>query len=353
MNDDIDMSNFGRKLKIDQNNLKDLEDTAKKISSANQNIDTEKTENMQLLENDKEIIIPGLEKVDSLSNIVQSLHSTITDLKSSIEKWIDCQLKRDEEVKGKDAISRGEVKLNKHLNYYDRHFTIPRATASDPNDFDSLAYNNNSTNSSVGISVGTVEIFRELERYSDTIYVANDGSDTLFAIISHGGKTNFSKEEPIYPGEIKCYHYVYELRFRSPTLGLPYRVSEYCLNKINTGTTSGGVFTPIEKGVIHNTALPLANTDFFATTLSPTNTPCAFRVMAAISVAGNLNVTITRAGNTQTLTLNVIPGPALVADGLYILDVLVHSGDTINLQYSVTGGTIRVVRVQEIDAAVT
>lgn len=112
-------------------------------------------------------------------------------------------------------------------------------------------------------------------------------------------------------------------------------------------------FAPIEKGVIQNTALPVANTDFFATALSPTNTPCVFRVMAAISVAGNLNVTITRAGNTQTLTLNIIPGPALVANGIYTFDILVHSGDTINYQYSATGGTILIFRVQEIDAAVT
>ncbi len=351
-NDDINLNNFERKLKIDNESLKDLEDKANKISTSNsgriENIGNNNKEENQKLEEQN-----GANDIQNLHQSITSLKVVIESFKTNIEKFIDYQSRKDEEIKGKDAISRGEVKTKKYTNYYDRNFTIPRAQAANPNDYDSSAYNNDSTDPAVGISVGTVKIYRELERYADTIYVTNDGSDTLFAIISHGGSTNLSKEEPIYPGEVKCFYWVYEMRFRSPTSGLPYRVSEYCLNKINTGTTAGGVFTAIEKGVIHNTALPAANTDFFATVLSPTNTPTLFRIMAAISVAGNLNVTITRGGNTQTLTLNTIPGPALNADGLYILDVLVHSGDTINLQYSVTGGTIRVVRVQEIDASVT
>jgi len=346
--DDINLNNMRKlgQLKITDENLKGLEDTAKKIISSNQ-------KNVELENLEPEV----RENIDSISSLseVQNLNCSLKEFgytfKSSIEKFLDYQSKRDEEVKGKDAISRGDVKTKKYINYYDRHFTIPRATAIDPNDYDSSAYNNDSTNSAVGISVGTVKIYRELERYSDTIFVANDGTDTLFAIISHGGSTNLSKEEPIYPGEVKCHYWVYEMRFRSPTSGLPYRVSEYCLNKINTGTTIGGVFTPIEKGVIHNTVLPAANTDFFAVALFPTNTPTNFRIEVAISVAGNLNVTITRAGNTQTITLNITAGPALVAGGLYIFDILVHSGDTINFQYSVTGGTIQIFRVQEIDAA--
>lgn len=352
-NEEINMSNFGIKLKMD--NLKNLEETAKKIASANASTNNSKIETIEKTgEGEKSEEINLEEKVESsLSSLdhLKDLKEISLSLKFSIEKWIDCQSKRDEEIKGKDAISRGKVETKKYTNYYDRSFTIPRATASDPNDFDSSAYaGNSSTTFGAGAAVGRVEIFTDLERYADIIYVANDGSYTLFYVISHGGKTNFSKEEPIYPGEVKCFFHVYELRFRSPTNALPYRVSEYCLNKINTGTTSGGVFTAIEKGVIQNTALPAANTDFFAAALSPTNTPCTFRVMAAISVAGNLNVTITRAGNTQTLTLNVIPGPALVANGIYTFDILVHSGDTINYQYSTTGGTILIFRVQELDA---
>jgi len=358
MNDnDISLNDMRKlsQLKIANENLKNLEDTAKKITSTNQKTNSESIE----IENvEKESVELGTKESPSSLSEIQNLNSSLRDFgsvfKTSIEKFLDYQSKRDEEVKGKDAISRGDVKTKKYINYYDRNFTIPVATAADPNDFDSSIYaGNSSTTFITGAAVGRVEVFTELERYSDTIYVANDGTDTLFVIISHGGKTNFSKEAPIYPGEVKCYHYVYELRFRSPTSGLPYRVSEYCLNKLNTGTTVGGVFTPIEKGVIHNVALPLVNTDLFATALSPTNTPTLFRVMVAMSVVGNFNATITRGGSTMIVTLNPVPGPALVADGLYIFDILVHSGDTVNFQYSATGGMIHVIRIQEIDAAVT
>lgn len=311
----------------------------------------------------------------------QNLTQSIRDFKTGIEKWLEYQARRDEEVKGKEAISRGLVQTRKYLNYYDRNFTIPRATATNPNDYDSSVYANSSTDSSVGISVATVKIYEELERYSDTIYVANDGSDTLFAIISHGGSTNLSKEEPIYPGEVKCFYWVYEMRFRSPIVNLPYRVSEYCLNKINVGTgattdvnisnvggtvqtgvdlgtvldvnlstrSSAAQFTPIEQANIHNTAV-LATTNFLGADLTPTNPPCRFVIQIAMSVAGNFTAIITQGGNAQTVTFNVVPGPALVAGGIYIFDLLVHSGDSINFQYSV-GATIQVFRVQEIDAA--
>lgn len=123
--------------------------------------------------------------------------------------------------------------------------------------------------------------------------------------------------------------------------------------EFKSGRTTATVGVPIEKGVIHNQALPAANTDLFAAAISPTNTPTLFRVMVSVSIAGNFNATVTRGGNTQTITFNVIPGPALVADGIYIFDLLVHEGDTINYQYSATGGTIRVLRVMEVDVAVT
>lgn len=235
--------------------------------------------------------------------------------------------------------SEGDVSVQKYRNYYDVSNTITTAQATNPNDEDNANYNQE-------------QIFAVLERNAERITVSNDGSGTLFVIASHQGGQSFSRERPIYPGENKTYFNIYELRLRSPTAGLAYRVTEYpicCTGNGTTGISAG--FAPIEKGVIQNTALPVANTNFFATALSPTNTPTTFRVMAAISVAGNLNVTITNGGNTQTLTLNVIPGPALVANGVYTFDILVHSGDTINYQYSVTGGTILIFRVQEIDAA--
>ncbi len=74
-------------------------------------------------------------------------------------------------------------------------------------------------------------------------------------------------------------------------------------------------------------------------------------IEVAVSVAGNFRAVVTKGGNSQTVTFNVIPGPALVAGGVYIFDLLIHSGDSINFTYSVTGGTIQIFRVQELDSA--
>ena len=106
--------------------------------------------------------------------------------------------------------------------------------------------------------------------------------------------------------------------------------------------------TPLEKAAEHNTA-ELADTDILAAALTPTNTPCLFRVMCCFDTAGIFRVTITRAANTQVCNLNA--GGDLAADALYIFDHLVHSGDTINYRYSVNA-TLMVLRVQEIVAGV-
>ncbi|MBA7642616.1 hypothetical protein ES703_50316 [subsurface metagenome] len=106
--------------------------------------------------------------------------------------------------------------------------------------------------------------------------------------------------------------------------------------------------TPLEKAAEHNTA-ELADTDILAAALTPTNTPCLFRVMCAFDTLGLFSVTITRGGNTQVCILN--GNNNLEVDNLYIFDHLVHSGDTINYQYSVNA-QLMVLRVQEIVAGV-
>lgn len=103
---------------------------------------------------------------------------------------------------------------------------------------------------------------------------------------------------------------------------------------------------PLDKANEHNTA-ELANTDILASALSPTNTPCLFRVMVAFDTTGTFRVTITSGGNTQTVIFN--NNVNLTVNCLYMFDHLVHSGDTINYQYSVNAQLI-VLRVQEIVA---
>lgn len=100
----------------------------------------------------------------------------------------------------------------------------------------------------------------------------------------------------------------------------------------------------IEKASEQNTA-ELAATDILATALTPTYQASIFRVMVAMSAAGVFRVTVTKAGNTQTLELN--RGVALAAESLYAFEHAVHAGDSINYQYSVNA-TLRVLRVQEV-----
>lgn len=106
---------------------------------------------------------------------------------------------------------------------------------------------------------------------------------------------------------------------------------------------------PIQKAFIHNQALPSIGNNFLTTDITPTNTPTLFRIMVGISITGILSVAITNGGDTQVLNFN--SGVALGIDNLHLFEILVHSGDVINFRYSTTGGTIRILRVQEIFAA--
>ena len=104
-------------------------------------------------------------------------------------------------------------------NRYDISDTITTAMAEDPDSPDSLDYNRE-------------RIFEVLERNANKLQVLNDGDDSLYVRISHSGGMNFSHEATIRAGETKIYDNVYELRLRSPTVDLPYRVTEYLIDSI-------------------------------------------------------------------------------------------------------------------------
>lgn len=106
------------------------------------------------------------------------------------------------------------VSSKKYDDYYDVSKTITTAGAIDPHDFDSSVYNRE-------------RIFEDKGRLAERLLVSNDGNDTLFIVASHGGTISISQEVPLYPGEIKVYYNIYELRLRSPTAGNSYRVMEY------------------------------------------------------------------------------------------------------------------------------
>ena len=105
---------------------------------------------------------------------------------------------------------------------------------------------------------------------------------------------------------------------------------------------------PIELANEHNLAV-IADTDILSAALTPLNYPTLFRVLVAFSVAGIFRAMITKGGNTQTTLFNA--GNNLVVGALYIFDLLIHEGGSVNFQYSVNA-TLQILRVQEVDAAV-
>lgn len=277
-------------------------------------------------------VSPASEEETKESQYFKDLEKHINSLGSTIEQ-LAAELKKSTDAKSWEALSQGNLDIRRYANYYDVANTINTAGAINPNDFDSPVYN-------------VERVFEYLERYAEIMYVANDGTDNLFVIVSHGGRTVFSQEAPIYPGEVKCYFNVYEIRLRSPTARLPYRVTEYCINNISEISS-----IPIEKANLHNQALPAINTNWLATDITPTNIPTTLMIEVAVSVAGNFRAVVTKGGNSQIVTFNTVAGPALVAGGVYIFNLLIHSGDSVNFTYSVTGGTIQILRVQELDSA--
>jgi hypothetical protein len=124
---------------------------------------------------------------------------------------------------------------------------------------------------------------------------------------------------------------------------------DFATDQVDISGSTLTQFTPKEKAVIHDQAMPAANTNILGADITPTNSPTTFRTMVSISVAAKFSATITRAATTKTSKFN--GGADLVTDTLFIFDMLVHSGDSINFQFSATGGTLNDLRVQEIDAA--
>jgi hypothetical protein len=123
------------------------------------------------------------------------------------------------------------------------------------------------------------------------------------------------------------------------------RVSE--VGQVSSGIVEVSRLNPILKGSIFNTLIG-ANTNFFASNLTPTYSPTIFRIYITNDTEGLLNVKRTRDETTVTEALNA--GSSLSPGCAYVFDIAVESGDSINLQYSVTG-TVLVCKVMEVGAS--
>ena len=106
--------------------------------------------------------------------------------------------------------------------------------------------------------------------------------------------------------------------------------------------------SPLARAEMHNVAIAGGVAPILAAAIAPLNTPCLFRIAVGFDTAGVFSVTITRAGNLQVQQLN--HGVVLTANCLFMFDVLVASGDTVNYRYSVAA-QLQTLRLQEIVAA--
>lgn len=192
---------------------------------------------------------------------------------------------------------RGQAVSNIYKNYYDIDDTIRIAQAINPNDQDNPNYNQE-------------RVFEALERNAELLHVSNDGSDILYVVTSHQGGQSSSRERPIYPGEIKKIFNVYELRLRSATVGLPYRVSEYSIRccsalknrqafnaqsligigAVGAGTQLPNLIIPVGLGLVIRATVGNNGTVYVATSAANTGI-AANRITLAVGDAVKLLIT--------------------------------------------------------------
>jgi len=102
----------------------------------------------------------------------------------------------------------------------------------------------------------------------------------------------------------------------------------------------------IAKADIFNTALPAAEGDWLGADITPTKSPSYLNIYVSVSILGILRVARTVGGVTVTEDLN--SGVNLVAGAAYMFTIPWRTGDSINIRYSTTTGTINRLLVDEI-----
>lgn len=103
--------------------------------------------------------------------------------------------------------------------------------------------------------------------------------------------------------------------------------------------------TPQPLATVFNEAVT-ANTDIFAENLSITSTGIV-RITVSVSIDTTFSITINR--NGTTITLNYNGGNDLIANAVYMFDVGVRGGDSINFQAG-ANVTVNVLNVDFVGA---
>jgi len=129
---------------------------------------------------------------------------------------------------------------------------------------------------------------------------------------------------------------------------MPGNYTEYENGKFSSNVSIKGNF--IEKGKIFNDALPAANNDLLTTDIEPTYTPSFLEIYVVISIAGKFHIRRDVSGTVITEILN--NDVNLTANAAHSFTIPWRTGDTINFQYSTTGGTILNIHAIEIGGVV-
>ncbi len=115
---------------------------------------------------------------------------------------------------------------------------------------------------------------------------------------------------------------------------------------LNSVFGGGIVLAPVAKAAVFNTALPAAEASLLGADILPTNSPSHIRIYVCVSIAGILRIARTNGGVTVVENLN--SGGALVAGAAYTFGPIPwRTGDSINIRYSTTAGTILRLLIDE------
>ncbi len=93
---------------------------------------------------------------------------------------------------------------------------------------------------------------------------------------------------------------------------------------------------------------PGATTDILSADITPSKAPSLFRIMVQVDAVCKFYAMVEVDSTTYTLAFNA--NADLAADSVYMFDMLVHSGDSVNFQID-SAEVVDILRVQEIPSS--
>lgn len=165
---------------------------------------------------------------------------------------------------------------------------VSTSTPNKPESSDTIA-----PNGPGGTGYDRIEVFNVIQRNARDISFINNGSQTIFVLVSHNGVNFGTQEIQVLQGEIKHFFNVYELRIRCPVIGNLADVSS---------SEPGGIYLVSEYTSQFNT--------------NNINRPAIFVTSATVLVLGAGFTTFTITGPIINLT-SVFRASVLNTDNVY------------------------------------